>query len=551
MTPSPQLRAFLSCLLFLPHAPLAAAVELHPLFGDHAVLQCDQPLPVWGSAAPGERVEVAFAGQTRATTADPAGRWRVTLDPLAASDQARELVATGSTTATARDVLVGEVWLASGQSNIRAELRAAHNAAEVLPDARDPALRFFTVRMVPSAEPRDLVAGAWTPTTPDHAKSFSAVGYFFARELRRATGKPVAIIVSGWGGTPIQAWTPLESLRREPPLAKPLAEWDQALARHREVLANPRLAADYRRDLDRWRQEIEPAFLQANRDHQAAKAAGRDPGPKPLPAAPEPANPDPMDTPSPSRRPQTPTVAYNGMIAPLAPFALRGVLWYQGEQDGSRGLAYRDLLPRLIDGWRTLWKAPLPFVIVQLPAFGSDPGPVATRGWPWLREAQAMALKLPRTALAVTLDVGDPADVHPANKHDVGLRAALAARRVAYGETIVASGPVLEAFDFSDGRARLRFGSTGGGLTPGQAPWRARGVDPLPTDRLTGFFIAGPDRRWHPADAVIDGAEILVSSPAVPAPAAVRYGWSASPRCNLYNREGLPAAPFRTDDWPE
>lgn len=406
----------LAAILLLPAAPLQATVAFHPLFTDHAVLQCDRPIPVWGSAAPREAVHVTFAGQRHATAADATGRWRVTLDPLEASDEPRELVATGSTTAIARNVLVGEVWLASGQSNIRAELRSAHNAAQVLPDARDPALRFFTVKMVPAAEPRDRVDGAWTPTTPDQAGSFSAVGYFFARELRRSTGKPVAIIVAGWGGTPIQAWTPLDALRRDPPLAAPLAEWDQALARHREVLANPSLAADYRRDLDRWRREIEPAFLQASRDHQAAKAAGRDPGPKPLPAVPEPENPDPMDTPSPSRRPQTPTVAYNGMIAPLAPFALRGVLWYQGEQDGSRGLAYRELLPRLIEGWRTLWKAPLPFVIVQLPAFGSDPGPVAKQGWPWLREAQAMALKLPRTALAVTLDVGDPADVHPANK---------------------------------------------------------------------------------------------------------------------------------------
>ena len=551
MTPFTQLRAFLSCLLFLPPAPLPAAVGLHPLFGDHAVLQCDQPLPVWGSATPGERVEVTFAGQTRATTADAAGRWRVTLDPLAASDQARELIATGTTTATARDVLVGEVWLASGQSNIRAELRSAHNAADALPAAHDPALRFFTVKMSPAAEPLDRVEGDWKTTTPDQAKSFSAVGYFFARELRRTTGKPVAIIVSGWGGTPIQAWTPLASLRREPPLATPLAEWDQALARHREVVENPQLAADYRRDLDRWKRETEPAFLQATRAYQAAKATGKDPGPKPDAAIPEPENPDPMDTPSPSRRPQTPTVAFNGMIAPLAPFALRGVLWYQGEQDGSRGLAYRDLLPRLIEGWRSRWNAELPFVIIQLPAFGHDPGPVAGQGWPWLREAQAMALKLPRTALTVTLDLGDPADVHPANKLDVGLRAGLAARRLAYGEAIVASGPILEESTFADGRARLRFRSTGGGLTPGQAPWRARGVDPLPTDRFIGFFIAGPDRRWHPADARIDGSDVIVSSPAVPAPAAVRYGWSASPRCNLYNREGLPAAPFRTDDWPK
>jgi sialate O-acetylesterase len=246
-------------------------------------------------------------------------------------------------------------------------------------------------------------------------------------------------------------------------------------------------------------------------------------------------------------------VNFNGMIAPLVPYAIRGVVWYQGENNASRGLEYRELFPRLIRDWRQQWQGTgeFPFLFVQLPGNGKDTTPVAEQGWPWLREAQFLTLKVPRTAMAVTIDLGDPNDVHPADKLDVGQRLALLARRNVYNENIVASGPLYSGCEIEGDRIRLRFREIGSGLKAGQAPWHARGVEPLPTGRLVGFFVAGDDRKWVVAEATIEGGEVLVSSKAVPKPAAVRYGWANYSRCNLYNREGLPASPFRTDDWPK
>ena len=266
-----------------------------------------------------------------------------------------------------------------------------------------------------------------------------------------------------------------------------------------------------------------------------------------------------MGVPNPSKRPGTPTVNFNGMIAPLIPYALDGVIWYQGENNGSAGLAYRALFPRLIEDWRRQWKQAdasrrndFPFLFVQLPNNGPDTTPVAQKGWPWLREAQGMTLRVPKTAMAVTIDVGDPKNVHPASKGIVGHRLALAARKLVYHENIVASGPRYQSFEpGANGTIRVRFEDIGGGLVIGQSPWYAAGVEPYPGDRLIGFYVAGEDRKWVEADARIDGAGVVVGSPQVPRPTAVRYGWANSPRCNLYNHEGLPAAPFRTDDWPE
>jgi sialate O-acetylesterase len=272
---------------------------------------------------------------------------------------------------------------------------------------------------------------------------------------------------------------------------------------------------------------------------------------------PEASNPDPMGMPSPSRRPSTPTVNFNGMIAPLIPYAIRGVIWYQGENNAGRGLEYRELFPRLIEDWRNVWQKAgyeagkdFPFLFVQLPSNGQDASPIAAQGWPWLREAQLLTLKVPRTGMAITLDVGDPNNVHPGDKIDVGQRLALLARKTVYGEEIVASGPLYQDFKVeADGSVRVRFTETGSGLTIGQAPWYAAGVAPFPKDKLIGFFIAGEDKKWVEAHARVDGNSVVVSSAQVPKPAAVRYGWANSPRCNLYNKEGLPASPFRTDTW--
>jgi sialate O-acetylesterase len=529
----------------------SADVRLHPLFSDHAVLQREVPVSVWGSAAPGEKVTIAFAGQTVAATADAAGRWRVTLAPLAASTEPRELVARAANTVTVRDVLVGDVWLASGQSNMDSPLSSG-SAADALPEATDAAIRFFKVSKTVSPEPLAEPKGKWEPSTAEAAKGFSAVAYFFAREIRASQGVPVAVLNAAWGGTPIVTWMTLDSIRRDPPVAKTLADWETALSRHRAAWDRPELMEAYRVDMKDWETTVGPAHKAAVAAHaelaSAARAAGQPVPPAPKIARPEPVQPDPMAHPSASKRPNTPTISFNGMIASLAPFALRGVLWYQGEADGSKGADYRVWFPRLIEGWRFAWDRPeLPFLFVQLPGCYADAEPVSTKGWAFLREAQAAALALPGTAMAVTSDIGDPKDVHPDNKIHVGQRLALAARARVYGENVVGSGPLYAGHAVEGGAVRIKFSDTGSGLAIGKAPWVSKIAKPIPDDRLVGFFVAGPDRVWVEAEARIEGETVVVSAAGVAAPAAVRYAWAAFPRANLANREGLPAAPFRTD----
>jgi len=539
---------------------LQAKVRLPGVFADHLVLQRDAAVPVWGWADPGETVTVAFVGQTKTAIADANGKWRVQFAAMPASAEARELAVTGKDSSVElSDVLVGDVWLAGGQSNMGVPLNSAHNAAGVLPQAQDSQLRFFQVKTRTAAEPQSDCVGKWQAATPETARNFSAVAYFFAQEIRRDQKCPVAVLQANWGGTDIETWISLDGLKQNPPLTNTLERWDKAVEQYQQVKTNQNLVADYEKDLKQWQAEVAPAFNAATKQYNEDKAAGKAVGPKPQPSRPEPSNPDPMGMPSPSRRPSTPTVNFNGMIAPLVPYAIRGIIWYQGENNGSRGLEYRKLFPRLIEDWRHQWQpagpgseSGLPFLFVQLPCNGPDSTPVAEQGWPWLREAQMITLKEPRTGMAITIDIGDPNNVHPADKLDVGHRLALAARKLVYQEKVVASGPLYQDSKIeSDGKVRVRFSETGSGLSAGQQPWCAPGVKPFPKDKLIGFFLAGADRKWVAADANIDGDSVEVSSPQVPNPVAVRYGWANSPRCNLYNREGLPASPFRTDDWPK
>jgi sialate O-acetylesterase len=428
-------------------------------------------------------------------------------------------------------------------------LFAAHNAAEVLPQTTDDKLRFFNVTKKTAAEPQTDVAGQWQASDPTNAKGFSAVAYFFAREIRTKENIPVGVVSAPWGGTPIETWMSMDSIKVAPALTNVIAKWDKAVVDYNKVKADPKLESDYLADLDQWTKEVKPAFDATMKAWNDDKAAGKPLGEKPKPSRPEPSNPDPMGPPSPSRRPSTPSVAYNAMIAPLSPFALKGVLWYQGEANAGRGLEYRSLFPRLIQGWRKQWGVDFPFLFVQLPMNGKDPVPVAKDGEPYLREAQFMTLSEPKTAMAITIDIGDPNNVHPGDKLDVGKRLSLLARRDIYGEKIDASGPLYQGFKIEGDKIRISFKETAKGLKPGQAPWCAKGVEPLPTDKLIGFVIAGSDQNWTEADAVIEGHDVIVSSKSVPNPVAVRYGWAHSPRCNLYNSEGLPASTFRTDDW--
>lgn len=544
-------------LLFLPLglALGAAELRLHPLFSDGAVLQRDLPVPVWGQATPGERILVRFGDHEASTTVTDSGWWLATLPALTASAEPRDLVVSGTASLTVRNLLVGDVWLASGQSNMDSPLRSG-SAAEALPTATDPALRFFIVKKDVAAAPRAFPKdGQWQESEPTAARNFSAVAYFFAREIRRTQGIPVGIIQSSWGGTPIRTWMSVASLRAAPAIEKTVAEWESALARHQAVKDQPELMERYYVEMKEWEDTVDKAYRTALKDHpaavEAAKAAGLPPPPAPQRERPEPVMPDPMAYPAASKRPQTPAVTFNAMIAPLVPYALKGVLWYQGEADVSRHAEYRVWLPRLIESWRATWgQGDFPFLIVQLPGHGKDPAPVATSGIPFLREAQASALRLPATGLAVTADIGDAADVHPDNKLHVAQRLALVAREKVYGEPIAGVSPTLASAGVEGDRIRLRFSDVGAGLVIGTPPWRAQHAAPATTERLAGFYLAGADRRWVEAEAVIEGHDtVIVSSPAVPAPVAVRYGWAFTPQMNLFTRAGVPAAPFRTDDW--
>lgn len=540
-------------VLFLSTVSYASAqLSLNGVFSDNMVLQRNVRVPVWGTSDSKARITVSFAGFTHSTNADSNGRWVVYFDPLDATSKSTDLeVSSNNTKKILHNVVVGEVWLAGGQSNMGYPLFAAHNATEALSGANDPLMRLLPIPLKTAVEPKDTISGvSWKICTPENVKNFSAVAYFFAKELREKLGCPVGVISAAWGGTPIETWISLDGLKQSPEFSKTLKDYNQAINKHQFVVNNPKLLTDYEALLVKWKKEVQPSFDSATKKYNADKDAGRNVGKKPEPAWPEPQNPDPTGIPSPSKRPQVPAVSFNGMIFPVAPYAIRGIIWYQGEANASAGLEYRKLFPRLISSWRSLWGSEIPFLYVQLPACYEDPVPVAEKGWPWLREAQAMTLNQKSVSMAVAIDVGDPNNVHPTDKLDVGHRLALLARRDVYGEhALVASGPMYYEHKIENNIIRVRFNHIGQGLVAGQAPWRARGVELLPIDHLIGFYIADSDRVWHSAQANIDNDCIIVSSPLVASPVAVRYGWANSPRCNLYNKNGLPAAPFRTDSW--
>jgi sialate O-acetylesterase len=525
---------------------LGADVRLPAIFGHHMVLQQDAPVPVWGTAEAGETIAVSWGATLARTVAGPDGRWRVTLAPLASSSVPQSLVVSGKNTVRCDDVIVGEVWLASGQSNMGFYLNSAHNAASAIAAATDDDLRLFVVERQTAAAPQRELQGQWQRCRPETARWFSAVAYFFGHELRRALGRPVGVINSSWGGTPAEAWTSIEALRQDPPLARPLAGWDAAVVAHRKLQADPSPIATYQRELKRWQAEVAPKFNAAMRAYNEARAKGDTAVTRPVPDWPEPRHPDPMAIPSPSARPSTPSVTFNAMIAPLIPYAVRGVIWYQGEGNVTQAEEYASLFPRLILDWRGRWaQADFPFLFVQIPNWGRGDDEVQL---PALREAQRLtALRVPRTAMAVTIDVGDPADVHPTDKLDVGLRLALLARRDVYGQPVVASGPVIRELTRDGSQVRLQFDHAAGGLVLGQAPWRAKGVAPYPADRLIGFEVADAAGRWQEARARIDGDGVVVLPPGGGATTAVRYAWASAPRANLYNRAGLPAAPFQRE----
>ncbi|MBS0209560.1 MAG: DUF1080 domain-containing protein [Planctomycetes bacterium] len=499
----------LSCLLVLVSAGWLHAAEsfiLGSLFSNHAVLQRDMPAPVWGQAAPGIKVTVKFADQEKVATADKNGRWEVRLDPLAASSEGRTLTATaeGETKPLSRtDVLVGEVWICSGQSNMAWTLSSSDGGAEAIAAAGDGQLRLFAAAAKATDEPQALIGGEWAVDAPNAAQGFSGVAYFFGKELRKSLGVPVGLVRSAVGGTVAEAWTARGDLEANPTL---VGLFD----------VQAKAVTDYPQSLASYKQKETELLAKWEADVAKAKADGK-PEPR-KPAAPQ----------DPTKSPNRPCGLYNGSIAPLQPYAIRGAIWYQGESNSGRGKQYQTLFPAMIGSWRKAWgQGDFPFLFVQITPHNNMT--------PEVREAQRITTETtPNTAMAVTVDVGHPTDIHPRQKQPVGQRLALAARALAYGEQLEYSGPTYDTIRVDGGRAILSFKHLGGGLV-------AKGSE------LRGFTIAGTDGNFAPAKAMIDGDTIVVSSESVSSPVQVRYGWTNVPDINLFNQAGLPASPFQTD----
>jgi len=485
------------CLLAMGEQALAE-VRLPALFSDHMVLQRNIEVPVWGWAEPGQTVTVSINGQTASGQTNDDGKWMVHLEAMPAGGPFTLTVTAGNESRTLEDVLVGEVWLCTGQSNMDMRLRKLGKAAEA--EADHPNLRLFRVeRAIADAPADDVDAGnGWARCTPDVARKFSAAAYYMGRDVMLELDVPVGLIHTAYGGTPVEAWTSTEVLDGTPETASVLRSWDRRTKKYQKQLAA----------------------------HEAAIADG-DASSKP-------------PTPPPAR--YAPGGLYNAMLHPLAPYGIRGFAWYQGESNIWRAMQYRHILAAMIEGWRADWGDDhLPFAVVQLPNYANPPRvPQGRYSWPELRESQLrVSRELDNVGLVVTIDVGDPTDIHPLDKQTIGHRLALWALGDVLGNDTVFSGPTFRDAEFVGGKVYLDFDHVAGGLS-------TRDGKPL-----RGFIIAGPDKKFRWAVAEIEGDRIVVSEKKVSQPMAVRYAWDDDPWwANLTNVEGLPASPFRTDDWP-
>jgi len=483
----------------------AADVKLPALFSDHAVLQQGVSVPVWGWADPGEDVTVSIAGQTKSVKAGADGTWRVTLDALKAGD-VLTLTVKGKNALAVQDVLVGEVWLGSGQSNMAMTVNRCKDFDQEKGQAKLPQIRMFTVARVVGTTPQAACQGTWVVCAPETVGNFSATAYFFGRDLHQKLGVPVGLINSSWGGTPVEAWTSSDVLASVPAFKPVLDQW---AARTAKPWDKDAAMAGYDKQVAAWKENV-----------KKAKAAGKTP-----PRAPK----KPVD---PRLDPHHPANLFNGMIAPLIPYAIKGAVWYQGESNANDLTAaiYGSQLEAKILDWRKRWGYDFPYAWVQLPNYRSS-----DRNWPLVREGMLRTLKVPNTGMAVTMGIGETGDIHPKNKQDVGHRLAFWALGKVYGQKVASTcGPLPAGHTVKGGDVVCSFTHADGGLV-------AQGGE------LKGFVIAGADQVWKPANARIVGNTVVVSSPDVAAPVAVRYGWAADPVCTLCNGAGLPASPFRTD----
>lgn len=501
-----RISAVLAVAAIIAH-PVQAELSVASVFGKSMVLQRDMAAPVWGKATPGGQVTVRIADQAHQVQTGADGKWRAHLDAMPAGGPYTMTIEADGDSITLDDVLVGEVWVCSGQSNMQWSVNVSMNAAEEVASANHPRLRLYSVERKTAQEPQESCVGAWQICTPETVPGFSAVAYFFGRTLHHELDVPIGLIHTSWGGTPAESWTTRETIEADYPAL--VERWEHA------IKVYPEAKAEYDRKMEERNKALEKARLEGT--------------PEP-PMIWPPQGPD-----SPGR----PASLYNAMIHPLVPYAIRGAIWYQGESNADRAYQYRRLFPAMIKDWRQAWgQGDFPFYFVQLANYTArSEQPKATDAWAELREAQLMTLALPATGMAVIIDIGDANDIHPKNKQDVGVRLALIALAKSYGKEIAYSGPIYSGMEARGSEIVLRFDHADGGLVAKDGP-------------LVGFAVAGDDQVWAWADARIEGDTVVVNTPNVPTPVAVRYAWQANPACNLYNGAGLPASPFRTDDWP-
>ncbi|MCM2372303.1 sialate O-acetylesterase [Aporhodopirellula aestuarii] len=498
-----------------------AELSLPNFFSDHMVLQRERSAAIWGTASPGSEVTVSFKDETARVKADADGHWRVGVDTGAADSNGATLeVAAGGERISINDVLVGEVWLASGQSNMVFTMDRVPAYKETIAESDYPLIRMFNAPTVTATEPQDDIDGEWTLCSPETVPGYSAVAYFFARKLHMELGIPIGVIKTAWGGKPVETFTSREALNTLPgtkAMVDALLEADAGYDPAKAEVA-------YQARLDQW--EAARAEWMKKPSDQRGRLARKPTRPK-----------RPLDTEG------KPGVLFDSMIHPFVGYTMRGAIWYQGEANAKPGaVAYDQTLPLMIRDWRQRWDDDFSFYFVQLANFrapSTEPG--TPDAWALLQDRMRRILDTtPKTGMAVINDVGEANDIHPKNKKDPGERLALWALAKDYGRDIVYSGPLFESSRVEEGRIRVSFRQTGDGL---------KSRDGKPLQR---FEIAGEDRVWHWADATIEGSEVVVSSTDVKRPVAVRYAWAANPSgANLVNSLGLPASVFRTDDWDD
>ncbi|WP_197529198.1 sialate O-acetylesterase [Aeoliella mucimassa] len=492
-----------------------AELRLPSLFTDHMVLQRDEPVPVWGWSDPQATVYVVFAGQTKTTTADENGRWQVTLDPLSVGDPRSLVVEAKQDRLEVKDVLVGEVWICSGQSNMQYALAANADGDLDTLHLPNPNLRYLTVNGVGTQKTCDDFDGAWETDQPGVRKEFSAIGYHFGNRLQGTLGVPIGLIDHSWGGSSCEAWVPREELSGNPLYEPLLKRWDDLVAESDE----PAEREKYARIHQDWKNRMLEAV-----------AAG-----EPIPNWQRPRHQ--------LLSQKRPSNLYHSRVEPLMPMAFRGVIWYQGETNASRAEQYRELFPLMIDTWREHWgQGEFPFYWVQLADYRAEREHPSESDWAELREAQTFTLdRVANTAQVVIIDAGDGIDVHPSDKQLVGDRLARIALTRDYGIEVPYLYPRFVSMEVKEGSIVVELDNVGGGL---------KTHDKKP---VLGFAIAGEERNWVWAEARITGNKrnkVEVSSDEVPEPVAVRYAWADNPVCNLNSSHDLPVTPFRTDDWP-